>query len=485
MGDMKDEGFFTPHGANPLLRSMMHASLSLMLAAPMMGCGTSSVLAQGTRIQAPRAASIAFAPGAVTTESPFTRTFTVDAEGEGLLELRARVPGGDWGLAGREAATLRVSVDGVYNQDIVLTMGETAHTYQVSMGALKPGVHTLQFDRFAPFSAPGLTQVAVEGAVVSVVTPDSPAYDALANAPILVSREAPHRTDALLLMYYEVTAHPDGRSTLRYTPVFSNEDGGTATRALMARWGRTVDIDWAFAQRRDRDGKIEDESYQAWLHMTRRFKGKRDGRHPFLQIASNNNIFSDSIDGPLRLRPAPVMRFEHGAYAREEVLDRFPWTYQLMVKELFRERKSAPDFYKQPALLGDAIGDPRRFVFVEFKQDSGGRGVAAGIKLKHMPDVFASNRGDKGLQAERDGWCRVAVELPRAVTVDDIERLELFGLGRGDARVTAVRKVVVLDADYQPQFLPITWEGEGELRRDEDRVTVYGIKPIPPADRPQ
>ena len=107
------------------------------------------------------------------------------------------------------------------------------------------------------------------------------------------------------------------------------------------------------------------------------------------------------------------------------------------------------------------------------------------MKLKGMPEVFYSNRGDEGLQAERNGWCRVAVELPRPVTMADIERVDFAGLGRGSAHVSAVRKVVALDAEFQPQVLPLTWEGEGVLRHDQDRVTVYGIRPIPPGDRPQ
>ncbi|MNT81618.1 hypothetical protein D3C72_2212300 [compost metagenome] len=81
------------------------------------------------------------------------------------------------------------------------------------------------------------------------------------------------------------------------------------------------------------------------------------------------------------------------------------------------------------------------------------------------------------MQAKRDGWCRVAVELPRTVTMADLERVELAGLGRGRAVVSEVRKVLVLDADFQPQVLPITWQGEGRLSREEDRVIIYSLPP--------
>jgi hypothetical protein len=468
----------------------LKTSVCLVVAAQLLACGAGSGLSAQSAVRGGEAGMARSAPtsvpaGRVRGDAAFEATFSVDTEGEGLLDLPARVPGADWESSGREAATVRMWLDGQYNQDVVLVMGETPHTYRLALGPLKPGVHTLRLERFAPFCAPGLLDIQLDAGTVTVVPPNAPDYDVFANAPILVSRKTPHLTDALLYMYYERHALDGGRSQLKYTPVFTNEDGGTATRALMARWGRTVDIDWAFSQYRGAQGRVEAETYHGFLHFTRTFKGKREGGHPLLQIASTNNIYSDGIDGPLRFRPAPHLQFDPAASAREETIDRHPWAYPLMVKELFRERKSVRDFFNAPALQADAIGDPRRFMFVEFAQRSDGRGVAVGVKLKGLNDVIASNRGDKGLQAERDGWCRVAVELPRAVGLDDIERLEFSGLGGGQAVVTAVRRVMVLNAEFQPTFLPITWEGEGQLRREEDRVTVYGIKPIPPANKPQ
>jgi hypothetical protein len=468
----------------------LKASLCLLIAAQLMACGASSGFGAQPTMRTARhvrahGAGFQFPGGQVAPDKALDTAFNLDAEGEGVLDLTAHVPGADWELVGREAATVRLSVDGVYNQDVVLNLGEQTHTYRLALGAVKPGIHTLRIERLKDFSAPGLTEIDVEGGQVSVVTPDAPNYDAYAFAPILMSRPTPHLTDTPLLMYYERHAMPDGRNWLRYTPMWSNEDGGTATRALMARWGRTVDIDWAYNVYRNAQNQPEQETYQAWLHFTRKFKGKHEGHHPFMQVASKNNIYSDELEGPLRFRPAPYEELDPTKTAREEMLDRNPWAYTLMVKELFRERKSARDFFNPPQLEDGAIGDPRRFLFVEFKQDSDGRGVAAAVKLKSMPDVFCSNRGDKGLQAERNGWCRVAIELPRRVTMDDIERIDLVGLGHGNAVVREVRKVMVLDDRFQPVFFPITWEGEGALRRDEDRVTVYGIAPIPPANKPQ
>lgn len=473
------------------MKFVFKAGLCVLTTAQLMACGATSLGAQpavrsAATVKA-RSVELPMQGAQVTGETPFVTTFTVNAEGEGTLDLTAHVPGSDWEVIGRQAATVRLSVDGTYNQDIVLNLGAMSHTYKVALGAVKPGVHTLKVERLAAYSEVALHEIDVEGGVVSVVTPDMPNYDAYACAPILMSRPTPHLTDTPLLMYYERHAAPDGTTWLRYTPMWSNEDGGTATRALMARWGRTVDIDWAYTCYRDAQGQPTQEAYQAFLHFTRKFKGEHEGRHPLLQVASQNNIYSDSLDRQgLRLRPAPYTEFDPNAASREDVLDRNPWTYQLMVKELFREHKAVRDIYNVPVQVPDgAIGDPRRFMFVEFKQDSGGRGVAVAVKLKNRPEIFSSNRGDKGLQAERQGWCRVAVELPRPVTMDDIERIDFVGLGRGSATVRELRKVMVLDANFVPQFFPIAWQGEGPIRRDEDRVTVYGIRPVPPANQPQ
>ena len=49
-----------------------------------------------------------------------------------------------------------------------------------------------------------------------------------------------------LLMYYEILHEANGNLIVRYTAIFTNEDGGTQTAALMARWGRATDIEWVY-----------------------------------------------------------------------------------------------------------------------------------------------------------------------------------------------------------------------------------------------
>jgi hypothetical protein len=75
--------------------------------------------------------------------------------------------------------------------------------------------------------------------------------------------------------------------------------------------------------------------------------------------------------------------------------------------------------------------------------------------------------------ANRSGWVRVAVELPRAITAADIERLEISGPGSGSAVVEGVRQVEVLDHDFLPVVFPITWTGAATLKHDGDRLVFF------------
>ena len=53
-----------------------------------------------------------------------TTTFVAKKGGEALLDLTASAPGTDWGTAGSESAVVTVTLDGKYNQDVVLFAGE-------------------------------------------------------------------------------------------------------------------------------------------------------------------------------------------------------------------------------------------------------------------------------------------------------------------------------------------------------------------------
>lgn len=465
-----------------MIPSLTKASLMVLALVSVVGCAKAPLAAPMAHARAAstptvRVAQAGLEAGDVTADQALERTFTVTQGGEGLLDLVATVPGSDWESVGREAATLRLTLDGKHNQDVVLHHGDRPEPYRLALGRLAPGPHTLKIERLAAFSAAGLTSIEVADGQIAIVPPESPDFGVFAHAPILVSRPDSHKTDTPVMMYHEVFKMESGVA-YRYTPIFSNEDGGTATKALMARWGRTVDIDWAYSIRLDAFGDKVRENYQAWLHRTKTFRGQYEDQHPLLQVASNNNIFDDHLEGPLRFRLAPHFRYDATQASREEAIDQNPWIYRIMAQELFREKKAFKDYFTPSPDKGEnVIADPRRYMFVEVKQANQGRGLAVAVKLKGYNEVFYSHRGDSGLTNNRTGWGRMAVELPRPVTAADIEQISIVGLGRGSATVNEVRKALVLNADLAPTALPVSWKGEGQLRSDKDQVVVFRAAP--------
>lgn len=459
--------------------------LGTLTVASVMACGIKPGVgearpasADALEAAAARAPRTSFAGGVITSKTPLTDTQSVPLGGEGIYAFTAVVPGGDWQVEGHQGVTLRLYLDGVYNQDIVLATGEAPRSYQVMLGQLEPGSHTIRLEREAAYSSAALDRAVLSDCTASVVLPDDPRYPIYAHAPILLGRPDSFRTDVPLVLFYDTQAHGAGQH-VTYTYLFTNEDGGTDTRALMARWGRTVDIDWAYALDLDAAGRTAGhEQFQGVAHVTRDFHGKYEDAHPIVRDASTNNNYDDGGTSPLHYRLPPATQLVPAEAPREWVMDQHPWIYALAAKELFREHKAVEDLDNPvPGDPKPLVPDPRRFLYVDFKLTWLGRGVGAGVKLYDYPNVFYSHRGSAGLAVNRSGWVRVAVPLPRAILPSEIEHLELDGIGSGLARVEGVRQVMVLDRDFLPVVYPITWTGSKTLTHDGDHVTFYQSLP--------
>ena len=184
--------------------------------------------------------------------------FKVRIEAEVLLDLTASAPHTTWAEAGSEAAVATVLVDGRYNQDVFLFLGERKFTYRVLLGRFQPGEHTLRIDLNRKRSASKAATVEIQDSKISFVERGSAEYQALSLSPIVYARPNTigRFTDIPLLMWYE-TEKAGQLTTFRYSVIFTNEDGGTQTSALMARWGRTTDIEWIYEVQIDADGRTK------------------------------------------------------------------------------------------------------------------------------------------------------------------------------------------------------------------------------------
>ncbi len=376
---------------------------------------------------------------------------------EYLLKLKASATGASWQKAQAEAAVLTVFVDDKYNQDIILFAGEETFEYQALLGNLSTGKHEISIIINEARSAPLVKQVKIQ--TVSAVPSANPANDskhlATINAPFIYLRPdtIDKFSDIPLLTYYEVFDEPENVKRIRYTTIFTNEDGGTASAALMARWGRMTDIEWIYEIRVAPNGGILSEIYQGANHVTKNFQGKRFSSHPIIFDATVNNNFADTGCSALRVSPLLVAaNLTNGS--RETVMDKFSWTYQIMAQEAIREGRVNP-----ANLSVNTIADLRDYWYLEIRSEP--EKAAVSVEIENGQEKSLSDFGDQRLRVERPGFFRIAVRKPTGLTKDFPDSVNLVcsqiaGQPKGFCRNLQLVKIVRLDRLFLPHEKMLT-----------------------------
>jgi hypothetical protein len=378
------------------------------------------------------------------------RTFQVDEPGEAIATVRARCDRCDWGEEGREAAALRLSLDGRYSQHLLLARAASSSSdYRVTLGRVAPGRHRLTIERDPELSANGAGAVSMTDVGIAVLARSDPEFIAQSMAPILFARPntVGRFTDLPLFMWYEIVPTAHGRQ-FRYSVIFSNEDGGTPADRLMATWGRTTDIEFVYGVEIDASGRIVAEEFQGPGHEVPPFRGQHEAAHPLLYVSTDNNMVSESGSTRVRYAPAPS-RYDLADVSREVVMDDQSWLYPIMAQELRRESKIVDD---APPGNG-TIPDPRRFAYLEACGTVGtgalafAIGVTSGVRLQ--PDL--PGRGVP-LNREVSGSVRLQPDLP----------------GRGVPRNQEVSGRVRLQPDLPGRGVPLHREVSGSVRLQPD-----------------
>jgi hypothetical protein len=399
-------------------------------------------------------------------------TFEASVGGEAVATITGVCPRCNWAVPGREAVMLKLELDGRYSQHLLIThRGPGA--YQVMLGPVSDGQHRLDVFLDDELSSREAGSFAIGNVVAQVVGPDAPGYEKLALAPILYERPNTigRFSDTPLLMWVEADITPAGRR-FRYSVIFSNEDGGTPTDKLMATWGRATDIELVYDVALDATGRVLKEDLQAPKHEIRPFRGKRLGSHPLLWVATDNNMVSAEGESTIRHAPAPFPLVLTDR-AREAVMDRNPWTYELMAAELAREHKIDP-----AAKAGSGmIPDPARYVYIEACGDlSDATAIAfdVGIDRDGRVQWFSTDRGVPEFRIARSGCFRAAAPVPEGVTLPawPESRLRVRAYRKtadGDtpppggpvsAVIKRVNTMFMLGRDYRPVSSLFKWTGQ-------------------------
>jgi hypothetical protein len=417
--------------------------------------------------------------------------FETERAGEAKLALTASAAGTDWGTAGRESAVLSVVLDGRALQSVVTFNGAQPFTYRLALGRVGAGEHSVTVSFDAAKSPPGVTGAEVEHLQASM----APAGDLVARyAPILYGRDLPeiagryenNHTDAPLLAYHTTAADSQGNRTIEYTTIWSNEDGGTNTPALMARWGRTTDIEWIYRVVVDAQGNRVSDAYQAANHETKAFDGVREADHPLLQTATANNNTSAVTD------PAQSSGYRFFldtsdtltlGRARESDMDSHPWSYRVMAAEMLREGKV------EPVASPDRpdMSDQRNYLFAEFRKATSYPapplpgtwvGVALQVKLKGDPRWYASNHAVPDWSIQRDDPAATTIELPPGSAQGGVEAIKAVAVpvaSTADYRitVTSLNRGFFLGPDLVPQPSFVQWSGSATLSPTRPEAVIW------------
>lgn len=433
--------------------------------------------------------SLAFAaPNARLKEA----AFEVREPSEVVAALTAVCHRCDWGLAGREAVAVRLEVDGRYSQHLYLTRGAERAPYHVLLGPQTAGAHTLTITRDDNRSAIEAGEAFIEAVEFSFLPSSHPENNAVALAPILYAR--PNTlgkfSDMPLFMWYE-TDRTERGSRIRYSVIFSNEDGGTPADRLLATWGRLTDVEYVYGIEFDREGRVLEETFQGKDHEIVAFKGRREGRHPLLYVVTDNNMVGATGTTEERYAPAPV-GFDLTDASREKVMDENPWTYAVTAKEARREGRVT----ESPAPGSKRIFDPRRYAVVEICTESDDTTFATftfalGLGHDEKRRFFDSTRGVSEYRISRspdnfpNSCFRGAVALPAGTKASDITAIQVAAHARpprkgeappanpkGPAHLRRVNRVFVMNDADEPGPNAFSWTGNAVLALDGAPATL-------------
>lgn len=456
---------------------------------------TVAIIAAGCAVAAAGGPAAAHPAGALLVKDhhPDVRIpFVTRHEGEAVVDLRAAAPGTDWATLGAESAVVSFSVDGRYGTDLVVSGAEPL-ARQLALGHVRAGVHVLKLHFAADRSPVRQATVRVDKVRVTTYGKRDPEYRILRFAPIMYGRNLPElgtkfqsaTTDTPLIAWHESTPAPTpGHTVLTYSLIWSNEDGGTNTPALMARWGRTTDIEWTYAVELDEHGDRVpgSDTYQAANHETLHYAGAYEGDHARLETCTSNNNMCDVVDDPMRFFLSTLPTLPAGR-PREHLMDTNPWTYQIMAKEMTRELKiEIPSPY---AVTTPDVSDQRNYLFAAVTKttlapNSGSSwvGVALGVKLTGSDTIYLSHHVDPTWSIQRDIPAATTVELPAGTTLSTIESVSVHRVVVGTdttapIEVTALDRGFLLDSSYLPGPSILNWTGNVTLTPTSPSAVVW------------
>ena len=285
-----------------------------------------------------------------------------------------------WEEENNESSVLTVSINGIYNQDIVIYNGQDNHSYQQAVGYLDAGEYEVDFYFDYEKSSLAASNIHIEDLEFTNAFSVDVDSDVFKYSPILYGRNIfawneSNYTDIPLLMYYDIS-YDNTIKTITYGIIFSNEDSriGIGLSDMMLSWGRTTDIEWVYQISLNSEGQIISEIFQGAGHTSTAFNGEKFGTHPYLINATANCNFSDTGTSDYIFFLSSINTSIAG-HTREYLMDLNPWSYKIMGQELINEGK----YEEQQDPMHWEMSDVRNYLYMEYEGSQSGGNISTQI----------------------------------------------------------------------------------------------------------
>ncbi|WP_144445497.1 hypothetical protein [Inquilinus limosus] len=377
---------------------------------------------------------------------PLLQSRQVDGSGGNpiILHIDAQAPSGAaWGNTdGSNAGIVSVYVDGRYYADATI-LSENPEGVDVNLGALGDGPHTIEL-RDSTAIGTG-NQGAVSDVRASTRQLDMHASGPQERDAALAARYAPvvHLEDngqagnnVPLLSGAQVRRNDDGTTTISYSVLYSNEDGGDGAEPgrLNGKWGRNTDDESVFSVTvDDRSGEVVGFDSKSLGEGASHWEVDANGR-PVVTVVNGHNQYGWASDHPHRARNrafsgAPIVTPDKNTIS---LMNDHPWTWTVSTAEMRREGKLDEGRPHDRLYLNLVDGRGSDFKDVDRIQVVLNDGRVVTVGKYHAGGLF--NIGDNRLNSSNN----VSVALPEGIDPADVAEVRIEGLPV-DAQVQAQR----------------------------------------------
>ncbi|GAB2566764.1 hypothetical protein [Gracilibacillus alcaliphilus] len=364
--------------------------------------------------------------------------FPVDLPESGYYSIMLTVNSStSWLEEGNEASMVRLYMDELHQQDIVLFYGQVSFHYERYLGEWCSGSYQLHIEPFTDQS-----EIIIEAIHIKKVTPAANDLLALQHAPILFGRAIYGDydnlyTDTPLEMLYRIDEWEQGK-VIEYHMVFSHEDEGTPAMMLMAKWGRLLDIEYMIRIYLKADHSIDHAIFQGANHIETTYsKTFIDGKRPVMQTATGNGNFTDEITSRYHFSFLPK-EWKAEEEPREFVMERFPYVNHVMEWEAKRQLTEKQPAYNQLATLSSFLFIQSSIWDVELGQVT----VDFACQLEGDDHWYSSSYDQMKLGSFTaaytgpDHYFAVAIFLPIEFTFPQIKRIKVRLINQAVEQVT-------------------------------------------------